>query len=163
MAHTAAVQTTAAGAFAYPAAASLTTPHHTVKLQFSLIHHIITSLILFNLKLIADHLILLLSLYHFDDGIWLRVIAHLVPNFEATVAKATISYVRPTVSQLFLIVLQFPTTVFPSVAIAQWTMEEAGEPREHPCRHINWPAGCQVGKKAFCLWCKAVSVVWDSF
>lgn len=58
-----------AGAFAYPAAASLTTPHHTVKLQFSLIHHIITSLILFSLKLIADHFILLLSLYHFDDGI----------------------------------------------------------------------------------------------
>lgn len=54
-----------AGAFAYPAAASLTTPHHTVKLQFSLIHHIIPSLILFSLKLIADHFILLLSLYHF--------------------------------------------------------------------------------------------------
>lgn len=107
-----------AGAFAYPAAASLTTPHHTVKLQFSLIHHIITSLILFSLKLIADHFILLLSLYHFNDGIWLWVIAHLIPNFEATVAKTKISYVRPTVSQLFLIVLQFPTTVFPSVAIA---------------------------------------------
>lgn len=41
-------------AFAYPAAAPPTTPPHTVKLQFSLIHHIITSLILFNRKLIAD-------------------------------------------------------------------------------------------------------------